>query len=108
MQNGGNLMRKGIVLLGIMLAFLLTSCASNPAAVPKAFEGSSKIFKVNINGTVEVKENNLKDQPMHWIFIHCAHWSGCYMRCQGPAKTCKSIAKKSGLKISHTLTSRKM
>ena len=97
-------MNKGIVLLSIILVFLLTSCASSPAAVPKAFEGSSKIFKVNTNGTVEVKINNLKDQPMHWVFIKCDHWSGCYMRCQGPAKTCKSIAKKSGLKISYTLT----
>lgn len=100
-------MNKGIVLLSIILVFLLTSCASNPVAVPKAFEGSSKIFKVNTNGTVEVKINNLKDQPMHWVFIHCNHWSGCYMRCQGPAKTCKSIAKKSGLKISHILARKK-
>ena len=96
-------MNKGIVYLVVILAFLLTSCASNSPAVPRHFEGSSKIFKVSTNGTVKVQKSNLKDQPMHWIFVRCAHWSGCYMQCQGPVVTCKSIAKKSGLKISHIL-----
>ena len=98
-------MNKGIVLIGAISALLIfTSCASNHAAVPKAFPGSPEIFKVNNKGTVEVKGDNLKNQPMHWVFVNCNHWSGCYMRCQGPAKTCKRIAKKSGLKISHILT----
>ena len=98
-------MNKGIVLIGAISALLIfTSCASNHAAVPKAFPGSPEIFKVNNKGTVEVKGDNIKNQPMHWVFVNCNHWSGCYMRCQGPAKTCKSIAKKSGLKISHILT----
>ena len=100
-------MNKGIVLIGAISALLIfTSCASNHAAVPKAFPGSPEIFKVNNKGTVEVKGDNLKNQPMHWVFVNCNHWSGCYMRCQGPAKTCKSIAKKSGLKISHILTNK--
>ena len=98
-------MNKGIVLLGTILALVLfTSCASNHAAIPKAFPGSPEIFNVNNEGTVEVKVDNLKNQPIHWVFVNCNHWSGCYMRCQGPAKTCKSIATKSGLKISHTLS----
>ena len=100
-------MKKGIVLLGAISAlFLFTSCASDHAAVPKAFPGSPEIFNVNNEGTVEVKVDNLKNQPIHWVFVNCNHWSGCYMRCQGPAKTCKSIAKKSGLKISHVLTNK--
>tara|TARA_B100000686_G_C16457864_1_gene795541 strand:- start:151 stop:492 length:342 start_codon:yes stop_codon:yes gene_type:complete len=98
-------MNKGIVFLGIILAFLLTSCASHSPAVPKHFKGSSKLFEVSSNGTVKVKISNLIDQPMHWIFVRCEHWSGCYMQCQGPLMTCKRIAKKSGLKISHILTS---
>ena len=98
-------MNKGIVLIGAISALLIfTSCASNHAAVPKAFPGSPEIFKVNNKGTVEVKVDDIKNQPIHWVFVNCNHWSGCYMRCQGPAKTCKSIAKKSGLKISHILT----
>ena len=97
-------MNNGIVVIGITIAFLLTSCASNPTAVPKNFEGSSKIFKVASNGTVKVKISNLKIQPIHWIFVRCAHWSGCYMRCQGPVITCKNIVKKLGLKVSHILT----
>ena len=100
-------MNKGIVLLGAISAlFIFTSCASNHAAIPKAFPGSPEIFNVNNEGTVEVKVGNLKNQPIHWVFVNCNHWSGCYMRCQGPAKTCKSIAKKSGLKISHILTNK--
>jgi hypothetical protein len=99
-------MNKGIFLITITLALLLTSCASHPTAAPKPFEGSSKIFKVSGNGTVKVKARNLKDSPMHWIFVRCSHWSGCYIRCQGPVLTCKSIAKRSGLKISHTITSK--
>ena len=100
-------MNKGIVLIGAISALLIfTSCASNHAAVPKAFPGSPEIFKVNNKGTVEVKVDNIKNQPIHWVFVNCNHWSGCYMRCQGPAKTCKSIAKKSGLKISHIMTNK--
>tara|TARA_B100000686_G_scaffold109672_1_gene116826 strand:+ start:1332 stop:1631 length:300 start_codon:yes stop_codon:yes gene_type:complete len=97
-------MNKGIGLLGIILIFLVTSCASNSPAVPRHFEGSSKIFELSNNGTIKVKIRNLKDQPMFWIFVRCAHWSGCYMQCQGPVVTCKSIVKKSGLKITHILT----
>ena len=100
-------MNIGIVFIGVILAFLLTSCASNSPAVPRHFAGSSKIFEVSSDGTVKVKTSNLKDQPMNWIFVHCAHWSGCYVQCQGPVMTCKSIARKSGLKISHILTEEK-
>ena len=100
-------MNQGIVLLcAISALFLFTSCASNHDAVPKAFPGSPEIFNVNNEGTVEVKVDNIKNQPIHWVFVNCNHWSGCYMRCQGPARTCKSIAKKSGLKISHILTNK--
>ena len=97
-------MNKGIIFLGIILAFLLTSCASNSPAVPRYFEGSSEIFEVINNGTVKVKTGNLKDQPMNWVFVDCGYWSGCYMQCQGPVNTCKRIAKKLDLKISHILT----
>ena len=100
-------MNKGIVLVGAIFALILfTSCASNHAAVPKAFPGSPEIFNVNNEGTVEVKVDSIKNQPTHWVFVNCNHWSGCYMRCKGPAKTCKSIAKKSGLKVSHILTNK--
>ena len=99
-------MNKRIIVISINLALLLTSCASNDTAVPKPFEGYSKIFKVSSNGTVNVKARNLKDSPMNWIFVKCAHWSGCYIRCQGPVLNCKNITKKLDLKISHTITSK--
>jgi hypothetical protein len=98
-------MNKGTVLLGAILVLLFsTSCASNGTAVPKAFPGSAEIFKVNDEGTVEVKGFDIKDQSLHWVFVRCDYWSGCYMLCQGPVKTCKSIAIKSDLDVTHIQT----
>jgi len=98
-------MKKVMVLLKAMLILLfLTSCASHGTTVPKAFIGSAEIFQVDDSGTVKVKGYNLKYQPTHWAFVHCDYWSGCYMRCQGPKKICKSIAKNSDLKIINILT----
>ena len=94
-----------MVLLKAMLILLfLTSCASHGTTVPKAFIGSAEIFQVDDTGTGKVKGYNLKNQPTHWAFVHCDYWSGCYMRCQGPKKICKSIAVKSDLKVINILT----
>ena len=98
-------MKKVMVLLKAMLILLfLTSCASHGTTVPKAFIGSAEIFQVDDTGTVKVTGYNLKNQPTHWAFVHCDYWSGCYMRCQGPKKICKSIAEKSDLKVINILT----
>ena len=98
------MVKRSVLLEAIFALFFLTSCASNGTMVAKAFPGSAEIFKVSDDGTVEVKGYDLKDQPMHWVFVRCDYWSGCYMRCQGPAKTCKSIATKSDLKFSYIQT----
>jgi hypothetical protein len=97
-------MNKGMVFLGTIISlFFLTSCSSTQTVVPKAFSGSNELFKVNNAGTVVVKGNN-KEQPMHWVFVECENQlRGCYMRCQGPKKICKSIATKSGLKNQYVL-----
>jgi len=95
-------MKKESVLLAALLAlFFLTSCASNGTVVPKAFPDANKMFSVNKGGTVEVVGADTKIAPTHWVFVRCNHWSGCYMRCQGPKKICKSIAIKSDLKVSY-------
>ena len=95
-------MNKGMVLLGtIFVLFFLTSCTSTGTVVPKAFPGSAEIFKVNDEGTVEVKGYDMTEQPQNWVFIRCKYWSGCYMRCQGPANKCKSIAEKSELEVGY-------
>ena len=98
-------MNKGMVFLGaIFVIFFLTSCTSTVTIVPKAFSGSAEIFKVNDEGTVVVKGFN-KEQPMHWVFVECENQlRGCYMRCQGPKKICKSIVEKSDLEVSHIAT----
>jgi hypothetical protein len=97
-------MNKGMVFLGAIISlFFFTSCSSTQTVVPKAFPGSAEIFKVNNAGTVVVKGKN-KEQPMHWVFVQCeSHLRGCYIRCQGPKKICKSIATKSGLKNQYVL-----
>ena len=98
-------MKKVMVLLKAMLILLfLTSCASYGTTVPKAFIGSDEVFQVDNRGTVKVKGYNLKYQPTHWAFVDCDYWSGCYMRCQGPKKICKSIVEKSDLKVINILT----
>ena len=98
-------MKKAMVLLKAMLILLfLTSCASHVTTIPKPFSGSAEIFQVNDAGTVEVKGYNTKDQPMYWVFVECENRiRGCYMRCKGPKKICRSIAAKSGLKDEYVL-----
>jgi hypothetical protein len=98
-------MKKEIIFLGAIFAlFFLTSCTSNMTVVPKAFSGSAEIFKINDEGTVEVKGYDMKEQPMHWVFVECNNRiRGCYMRCQGPKNICQSIATKSGLKNENVL-----
>ena len=98
-------MKKKIIFLGTVFAlFFLNSCSSTQTVVPKAFPGSAQLFIVNDSGTVEVKGYDIEKQPMHWVFVECNHWlRGCYMRCQGPKKICKSIAAKSGLKDDYVL-----
>jgi hypothetical protein len=95
-------MNKGMVFLGaIIILFFLTSCTSTGTVVPKAFPGSAEIFQVNDEGTVVVKGYDIKNQTQNWVFIRCKHWSGCYMRCQGPLNKCKSIAEKSDLEVGY-------
>ena len=98
-------MNKGLLLIGVILAlFILTSCASNETVVPKSFPGADKIYSVKNDGTLEVKGYDMKSQPIHWVFVQCTYWSGCYMRCQGPVKTCKNIAEKFNLSVSYIQT----
>jgi hypothetical protein len=98
-------MSKGMIFLGaVFVLFFLTSCASTETVTPKGFSGSAELFKINNAGTVIVKGYN-KDQPIHWVFVECENiFRGCYMRCQGPANKCKSIAEKSDLEVTHIAT----
>ena len=98
-------MNIGRILLVVILAFfILTSCASNETVVLKLFPGADKIYSVKNDGTLEVKGYGMKSQPIHWLFVQCAYWSGCYMRCQGPVKSCRNIAKKFNLSVSYIQT----
>ena len=93
----------GLTLIVFAVSFL-TSCASNGLVLPKTIPGTIKTYTVNQEGTVEILGQDIKTKPTHWLYVQCDHWSGCYMRCQGPIKTCKSIATKSGLDIAYVVT----
>ena len=89
----------GLILMFFAITFL-TSCASNGILnatngilVPKN-PGSFKNYSVNDKGTVEILgQKNITD--MHWMYIECDYWSGCYMRCQGEIDSCKKVATES-------------
>ena len=91
-------MKKNMSLILMFFAItFLTSCASNGTfnpsngiLVPKN-PGSLKNYSVNDKGTVEILgQKNITD--MHWMYVECDYWSGCYMRCQGKIDSCKQVA----------------
>jgi hypothetical protein len=85
-------MKKRMELIFIVFTiFFITSCASNSIIIPKTLQVMVKTYTVNDNGTVLVLGQDMTTKPMHWLFIECDHWSGCYMRCQGKIKSCKKI-----------------
>ncbi len=43
-----------------------------------------------VNGTVVVTEKT--DPMVHWIFVKCDHWAGCYVRCEGSKNHCRKVA----------------
>jgi hypothetical protein len=88
------------LILMIFVTFFLTSCATdgilsttNGILVSKN-PGSVKIYSVNDKGTVEILGQK-KITDMHWMYVECDYWSGCYMRCQGQVDSCKQIATES-------------
>ena len=91
-------MKKNMAFILMFFAItFLTSCASNGIfntpngiLVPKN-PGSFKNYSVNDKGTVEILgQKNITD--MHWMYVECDYWSGCYMRCQGKIDSCKQVA----------------
>ena len=80
----------GLILI-VFAIFFLTSCTSNSITLPKTLQGMVKTYTVNDKGTVEILEQDMTIEPMHWLYVQCDHWSGCYMRCQGKVKSCKKV-----------------
>ena len=76
----------------VFAVFFLTSCTSNSITLPKTLQEMVKTYTVNDKGTVEILGQDMTIEPMHWLYVKCDHWSGCYMRCQGEVKSCKKIA----------------
>ena len=91
-------MKIKIKLISMVFVILfLTSCASNgilsaaDGILVSKNPGSVKNFSVNEKGTVEILGQK-RITEMHWIYVECDHWSGCYMRCQGKIDSCTQIA----------------
>ena len=98
-------MKKTIELTLIVFAIsFLTSCTSNGIALPKTIPGTVKTYTVNQEGMVEILGHNIKNEPKHWLYIRCNHWSGCYMRCQGKINFCKKVARDSEFPVDYIVS----
>ena len=85
----------------VFAVFFLTSCTSNSTTLPKTLQEMVKTYTVNDKGTVEILGQDMTIEPMHWLYVKCDHWSGCYMRCQGKVKSCKKVATDSKLEVDY-------
>jgi hypothetical protein len=95
-------MKKRIRLILMVFAiFFLTSCTSNTLILPKTLHTIVKTYTVNDKGTVEILGQDMTTEPMHWLYVECDHWSGCYMRCQGKVKSCKKVVIDYKLDVDH-------
>ena len=90
----------GLTLM-IFSIFFLTSCTSNSIILPNTLHGMVKTYTVNDKGTVEILGQDMTTEPMHWLYVECDHWSGCYMRCQGKVKSCKKVVIDYKLDVDH-------
>ena len=81
--------------------FFLTSCISNSIILPNTLHGMVKTYTVNDKGTVEILGQDMTTEPMHWLYVKCDHWSGCYMRCQGKVKSCVKVVIDYKLDVDH-------
>ena len=45
-------------------------------------------YKV-VDDTVVVTEKT--DPMIHWIFVKCDYWAGCYVRCEGSKNHCLKV-----------------
>ena len=93
--------KRKTLLLMFFAVFFLTSCTPNSIIVPNTLHGMVKTYTVNDEGTVEILGQDMTTEPMHWLYIECDHWSGCYMRCQGKVKSCKKVVIDYKLDVDH-------
>jgi hypothetical protein len=95
--------RKRLLLM-FFAVFFLTSCTSNSIILPDTLHGMVKTYTVSDEGTVEILGQDMTTEPMHWLYIECDHWSGCYMRCQGKLKSCKKVVIDYKLDVDHIIS----
>jgi hypothetical protein len=92
--------RMGLVLM-IFAIYFLSSCASHDVIIPSATQKQMKTYTVNEQGTVIIKGQSELLDSMHWLYVECNHWSGCYMRCKGKMKSCRKVANYFNLEVNY-------
>ena len=95
--------RMGLVLMFFAIYFL-TSCASHDIILPKTIQGEVKTYTVNEQGTVIILGQSVLLEPMHWLYVECEHWSGCYIRCKGKINSCKKVANYFKLEVNYSFS----
>lgn len=70
-----------------LLSVLLTACTNLSGTAGHA--PSEPGYKVVKHGVVVTDET---DPMVHWIFVKCDYWAGCYVRCEGGKAQCEKVA----------------
>ena len=86
-----------VLLIFVLMTFLTASVGCfYPKAERAPGELVSDIQYKIIDETTVVGEN---DRSRQWIYVDCAYWAGCFMRCDGTSNQCKQLAKDSHFSI---------
>ncbi len=99
-------MKRGVFFLGlILLVFYLSSCS----AVLVKSEGSMEGVNYKITGESDHEKtvkiiNQEKNKFTHWLYLSCDYIFGCFMRCQGPVKSCIKVASNAKFDIKYIVT----
>ena len=99
-------MRRGIFFLSlILLVFYLSSCSSILVKSEGSLEGVNYkiIGESDDEKTVKII-NQEKNKFTHWLYLSCDYVFGCFMRCQGPVKSCIKVANYAKFDIEYIVT----
>ena len=55
--------------------------------------------KFDLNKTATIENRSNFSSGRWWIDVECDHWTGCFMRCDGPKKQCKKLAEDSSFTV---------
>ena len=101
-------MKKNIFLGLILSVFYLSSCSYLLIQPEDSIENVS--YRI-INDKENVKTVKIigqeENKSSHWIYLSCDFIFGCYMRCEGPIKSCMKVATLGKFKMKYIMTKKK-